>query len=44
MNLVGSDDKEFFVSDAGHVGLMVGPVAKGEVRPRICGWLRPRSR
>jgi polyhydroxyalkanoate synthase len=44
MDLVGSDDREFLVSDAGHVGLMVGPVAKGEVRPRICEWLKPRSR
>jgi len=44
MDLVGSDDKEFLASNAGHVGLMVGPVAKGEVRPRICEWLKPRSR
>jgi polyhydroxyalkanoate synthase len=44
MDLVGSDDKEFLASNAGHVGLMVGPVAKGEVRPQICEWLKPRSR
>ena len=44
MDLVGSDDKDLLVSDAGHVGLMVGPAAKKEVRPRICEWLEPRSR
>jgi polyhydroxyalkanoate synthase len=43
MDLVGSDDKELLVLDAGHVGLMVGPVAKGQVRPQICEWLKPRS-
>ena len=44
MYLVGSDDKELLVPDAGHVGLMVGPVAKARVRPQICEWLKPRSR
>ena len=44
MDLIGSDDKEFLASDAEHVGLMVGPVAKGKVRPLICEWLKPRSR
>jgi polyhydroxyalkanoate synthase len=44
MDLVGSDDKEFLVTDVGHAGLMVGPVAKCEVWPQICGWLKPRSR
>jgi polyhydroxyalkanoate synthase subunit PhaC len=44
MDLVGGDDKELFVPDAGHVGLMVGPVAKQAVRPRICEWLGDRSR
>jgi polyhydroxyalkanoate synthase subunit PhaC len=44
MDLLGGDDKELFVPDAGHVGLMVGPVAKHAVRPRICEWLGDRSR
>ncbi len=44
MGLVGSEDRELLVLDAGHVGLMVGPVAKGEGRPRLGEWLRRRSR
>ena len=44
MNLVGSRDKEFLVLDAGHVGLMVGPVAKEELWPRVRDWLEPRSK
>lgn len=43
MDLVGSRDKEFLVLDAGHVGLMAGPVAVNEMRPRLRGWLEPRS-
>jgi polyhydroxyalkanoate synthase len=43
MDLVGSEDKELLVLDAGHVGLMAGPVARGELWPRICAWLGPRS-
>jgi hypothetical protein len=41
MDLVGSDDKELLVPDAGHVGLMAGPVAKREVLP-VAG--RPEQR
>jgi polyhydroxyalkanoate synthase len=44
MDLVGSEDKEMLILDAGHVGLMVGPVAKRELWPRIAAWLEPRSR
>ena len=44
MGLVGSRDKEMVVLDAGHVGLMAGPVAKEELWPRVRGWLEPRSK
>ena len=44
MDLVGSQDKEFVVLDAGHVGLMAGPVAKHELWPRVGSWLKPRSK
>jgi polyhydroxyalkanoate synthase subunit PhaC len=44
MDLVGSQDKEFVVLDAGHVGLMAGPVAKEELWPRVRNWLEPRSK
>lgn len=44
MDLVGSRDKEFVVLDAGHVGLMAGPVAKEEMWPRVRDWLEPRSK
>jgi polyhydroxyalkanoate synthase len=43
IDLVGSEDKEMLVLDAGHVGLMVGPVAKRELWPRIGEWLGARS-
>ena len=43
MDLVGSQDKEFLVLDAGHVGLMGGPVAENELWPRVRDWLEPRS-
>ncbi len=43
MDLVGSRDKKFSVLDAGHVGLMVGPVAKEEMWPQVKDWLKPRS-
>lgn len=41
--LIGSEDKELFVADAGHVGLMAGPVSGREARPRIRDWLGSRS-
>ena len=44
MDLVGSQDKEFVVLDAGHVGLMAGSVAKEELWPRVRDWLEPRSK
>ena len=44
MGLVGSQDKEFVVLDAGHVGLMAGPVAKEQLWPRVRDWLKPRSK
>ncbi len=44
MDLVGSAEGDLLVPDAGHVGLMVGPAARREIRPRICEWLKPRSR
>jgi polyhydroxyalkanoate synthase len=43
MDLVGSEDKEMLVLDAGHVGLMTSLVAKEELWPRIGDWLGPRS-
>jgi polyhydroxyalkanoate synthase subunit PhaC len=42
-DLVGSQDKEFLVLDAGHVGLMCSPVAREELWPRVRDWLGPRS-
>ena len=44
MDLVGSQDKEFVVLDAGHVGLMAGPVAREELWPQVTDWLEPRSK
>ena len=41
MNLVGSEDKEFFVLDAGHVGLMTGRGAKRASGPRSATGLAP---
>ena len=43
MDLVGSDDKALLILDAGHVGLMAGPVARERLWPRIGAWLGPRS-
>ena len=44
MDVLGSQDKEFLVLDAGRIGLMTSPVAKNELWPRIHDWLEPRSR
>ena len=38
MKLVGSEDKEFFVLDAGHVGLMTGRGAKKGLWPKVSDW------
>jgi len=43
MSLIGSQDKEFFVLDAGHVGLVTGSDAKKNLWPKIKGWLELRS-
>jgi len=44
MNLVSSQDKEFFVLDAGHVGLLTGSEARRDLWPKIGNWLELRSR
>jgi polyhydroxyalkanoate synthase len=43
MDLVSSEDKEFFVLDAGHVGLMTGRGAKKGLWPKLSDWLGARS-
>jgi poly[(R)-3-hydroxyalkanoate] polymerase subunit PhaC len=43
MDLVSSEDKEFFVLDAGHVGLMTGRGAKKGLWPKASSWLAERS-
>ena len=43
MRLIGSQDKEFYVIDAGHVGLLTGSNAKKNLWPKIQSWLEPRS-
>ncbi|HZS78668.1 MAG TPA: class III poly(R)-hydroxyalkanoic acid synthase subunit PhaC [Ktedonobacteraceae bacterium] len=44
MRLIGSQDKEFYVIDAGHVGLLTGSGARKNLWPKIQSWLEPRSR
>ncbi len=44
MDLVGSEDKEFVVLDAGHVGLVMGRGAKKGLWPQTTNWLAPRSK
>jgi polyhydroxyalkanoate synthase len=44
MDLVGSEDKEHLILDAGHVGLLASPAAKETFWPRIETWLEARSR
>jgi polyhydroxyalkanoate synthase subunit PhaC len=43
MDLVGTPDKEFLSLEAGHVGLMAGPVAGREFWPHLGDWLGQRS-
>ncbi len=43
MDLISSKDKEFFVLDAGHVGLLTGRGAKKGLWPKVSGWLKTRS-
>ena len=42
-DLVSSEDKELFVLDAGHVGLLTGRGAKKELWPKLSSWLEERS-
>jgi polyhydroxyalkanoate synthase len=41
--LARSSDKEYVSMNAGHVGMLVGPGAKGSLWPRVREWLAPRS-
>lgn len=43
MELAASEDKEFFLLDAGHVGLLTGSGAKKGLWPKVSGWLAQRS-
>jgi polyhydroxyalkanoate synthase len=43
MKLISSQDKEFFVLDAGHVGLLTGSDARKNLWPKIRSWLEVRS-
>jgi polyhydroxyalkanoate synthase len=43
MNLIGSEDKEFVVLEAGHVGLVMGRGAKEGLWPQVSNWLASRS-
>jgi polyhydroxyalkanoate synthase len=43
MGLIRSQDKEFYVLDAGHIGLLTGTDAKKNLWPKIESWLEPRS-
>jgi polyhydroxyalkanoate synthase len=44
MHLVGSKDKEFYVLDAGHVGLLTGSDARKGLWPKVESWLDGRSK
>jgi polyhydroxyalkanoate synthase len=44
IHLVGSKDKEFYVLDAGHVGLLTGSDAKKGLWPKVESWLAGRSK
>ena len=43
MDLISSEDREFFVLDAGHVGLMTGRGARKGLWPKVSSWLSERS-
>jgi polyhydroxyalkanoate synthase subunit PhaC len=43
MRLITSQDKEFYVLDAGHIGLLTGADAKKNLWPKIESWLETRS-
>jgi polyhydroxyalkanoate synthase len=42
-DLVSSEDTEFVVLDAGHVGLLTGRSARKDLWPKISSWLETRS-
>lgn len=44
MQHINSQDKEFFVVDAGHVGLLTGSEAKKVLWPKLFTWLELRSK
>jgi polyhydroxyalkanoate synthase len=44
MKLAGSEDKEFYLLDAGHVGLLTGSNARTNLWSRVDSWLELRSR
>ncbi len=44
MKYISSPDKEFFVLDAGHVGLLTGSDAKKTLWPKLLSWLELRSK
>jgi len=43
LEAVASDDVTHFDRSGGHIGLMAGSRAKGEIWPDIADWLRERS-
>jgi polyhydroxyalkanoate synthase subunit PhaC len=43
MELVGSEDKEHLIFDAGHVGLLASPAARQTFWPQMEAWLKTRS-
>jgi polyhydroxyalkanoate synthase len=44
LKLVASQDKEWLLLDAGHVGLLTGAEARKVLWPKVRGWLAPRSK
>lgn len=44
MGLISSQDKEFLVLDAGHVGLLTGGNAKMQLWPKLRDWLERHSK
>jgi len=44
MRHINSQDKEFFVVDAGHVGLLTGSEAKKVLWPKLLTWLESHSK
>lgn len=44
MGLISSQDKEFFVIDAGHVGLLTGSEARKILWPKLLTWLESHSK